>query len=106
MTRTPPNKKAERLSGDEALFKTLVDNMLDAVLIMDWDGSIVFANKASLGLVELVDTTSAEGLSVMDFIHPDYIAVAVRDLELVRAEKGGFLSEYKIRTLTGKDKWV
>ncbi len=106
MTRTPPNKKAERLSGDEALFKTLVDNMLDAVLIMDWDGSIVFANKASLGLVELVDRTSAEGLSVMDFIHPDYIAVAVRDLELVRAEKGGFLSEYKIRTLTGKDKWV
>ena len=104
--------EGSRLQSEEALFRSeklfhaLVDGMLDAVLILDWDGKIVFANRAAAALVNLQRPEDGIGRNAAEFVHPDYIEAAFRDLILVQEGKGGFLSEYVMRTSLGEEKWV
>ena len=37
----------EALRDSEERFRSLMDGILDAVLILDWDGTILFANRAA-----------------------------------------------------------
>ncbi|MGB8427307.1 MAG: PAS domain-containing protein, partial [Desulfobacterales bacterium] len=53
------------------LFQCLVDNMIDAAVIVDWSGTVLFTNVAGAALVGIEDPRSAIGLSIKDFMHPD-----------------------------------
>ena len=103
---------AERLNAENALreseelFRTLVNSMLDAAIIIDWSGNILFANAAAARLVALEHTEDTIGLNMANFIHPDSLEAAINDLVLVQGGKGGFPGEYKIITTKGKEKWV
>jgi len=96
----------EALRESEELFRSLVDNMLDAAVIIDWDGTVLFTNNAGAKLVGLEPIQKAIGLNMSRFIHPDSMEQAIRDLDLVKNGKGRFLAEYKVETLNKEIKWV
>ena len=100
-------KKVEQVLRDnEYLLRSLVDNMLDATLIIDWDGTILFGNKAAAALVGLESPESGKGLNITDFLHPEHTDAAFEHLGLVKDGKEGFFAEYKVVTVTGEEIWL
>jgi PAS domain S-box-containing protein len=99
----------ETLRDGESLFLSLVDCMVDAVAIIDWDGTILFVNKAGANLVGLESPGDVIGLNALEFAHSDFRTLIINDLLLVKNGKRGSLADYRIynlRTRTGGDKWV
>jgi PAS domain S-box-containing protein len=99
----------ETLRDGENLFLSLVDRMVDAVAIIDWDGTILFVNKAGANLVGLESPGDGIGLNALEFAHSDFRTIIINDLLLVKNGKRGSLADYriyKLRTWTGEDKWV
>jgi PAS domain S-box-containing protein len=100
-------KKIENtLRENEQLLRSLVDNMLDATLILDWNGNVLFANNAAAKLVDLEDPADGKDLNIRDFLHPEHTQTAFEHLDRVNDNKGGFLWQYKIITRKGRGKWV
>jgi two-component system cell cycle sensor histidine kinase/response regulator CckA len=100
-------RKAETtLKEKEEFIHSLVDHMLDGMIICDWDGRILFANKSAAQVVGLESAQEAIGKNVADFFHPESKKCLLQDLSLVKGGKGGFLKEYRIRKLSGADVWV
>jgi PAS domain S-box-containing protein len=96
----------EALRESEQLFQSLVDNMLDAVMILDWKGEILLANKATAELGGFKSEREVLGLNALDFIHPNYKESVIKDLKLVKRDKGGFFNTYKLVTKDGEEKWI
>ncbi len=97
--RSEKNESAE-------MFRCLVDNMLDAAVIVDWSGKVLFTNMAGAALVGIDDPGSIAGLNIKDFIHPDSLNEVFAHLKLVNEGKGGFPFEYRIVAKDGTPKWV
>jgi len=99
----------ETLRDGENLFLSLVDRMIDAVAIIDWDGTILFANKAGANLLGLESPGDVIGLNALEFAHSDFRALIINDLQLVKNGKRGSSADYriyKLRTRNGEEKWV
>lgn len=94
------------LVQNESLYRAILSNILDSVLILNWDGTILFSNKAAVELVGLDSRANMTGTSALEFIHPDDVPLVVRDLQLVKEGCEGFLAEYRIRHMKGWFKWV
>jgi two-component system, cell cycle sensor histidine kinase and response regulator CckA len=95
-----------RENESEDLFRCLVDNMLDAAVIVNRSGTVLFSNKAGAALVGIDDPRSVVGSSIKDFIHPDSLSDAFNHLVLVSEGQGGFPFEYQIIAKDGILKWV
>jgi|GEM_PF-449951 len=96
----------EALKEGEAIFRSLVDNMPDATMILYWDGTILFCNNAAANFAGLISPSECIGQNVIDFVHPDYIPLIRKNLAHEGENKGVFLAEYLVRTCQGDLKWV
>lgn len=96
----------EDLWESEELFRTLVDNMLDVAIIVDWNGTILFANNAAAHMAEVDSHEYIRGMNLTDFVHPEYREEAQRDLALVRNGKEGFVKEYKVMLPCRTEAWI
>ncbi|MFA5182814.1 MAG: ATP-binding protein [Syntrophales bacterium] len=96
----------EALRESEDLFRSLVDYMHDAMIIITWEGSILFANRAAARIIEYDRAEEFVGHNIVEYIHPDSLQKAAVDLDAVKADKMGFLSEYQLRSVTGRHIWV
>ncbi len=102
----------ERLESDDALrkseerFRSLIDTMLEAALIIDLSGTILFANISAAKLVGLEYPKQGIGKKVFDFLHPDFIAPVLHVLAKARKKTDPLVDEYKIATTSGEEKWV
>ncbi|UCF93053.1 MAG: PAS domain S-box protein [Desulfobacterales bacterium] len=94
------------LRENEELLRSLVDNMLDTAVIIDWDGTVLFFNQAGAALAELDSPQEALGINMAQFVHPDSMEQVAKDLERVRRGQGGFLAQYQLITASGKQKWI
>ena len=90
----------------ESLLQSLIDYMHDAMILLNWDGSILFANRAAARIIEFERHEEFVGHNIVEFLHPDSFQKAAEDLEAVKADKMGFLSEYQLRSGTGRRIWV
>jgi len=100
-------KLAERvLRESEALLHSLIGYMHDAMIILNWDGSILFANRAAARIIEYEQPEEFIGHNMVEYLHPDSFQKAAEDLEAVKADKMGFLSEYQLCSVTGRPIWV
>lgn len=107
LTDITESKETEKLLREsEELFRSLVDNMLDMAIIMDFSGRILFVNNAAVKMFGLERPEDALMHNMIEFLHPDSFEAAVRDLERVQNGEDGFPGEYKIVTLDKKEKWV
>jgi len=91
---------------EEEIFRSVVENMLDATLIMDWDGTILFANDTALRLMEMTSSEQMIGQNAAVFVQPESLSRVVSDLEAVRSGTTGFVSQYLLKTAQGNDLWV
>ena len=91
---------------EEEIFRSVVEHMLDAALIMDWDGTILFANNTALRLMEMTSPRQMIGQNAAGFVQPESLPRVVADLEAVRSGRNGFLSQYLLKTAQGNDLWV
>jgi PAS domain S-box-containing protein len=96
----------ESLRESEALFHSLIDYMQDAMIILNWDGSILFANRAAAKIIEFERPEEFVGHNMIEYLHPDSFQKAAEDLEAVKAGKMGFRSEYQLFSVTGRRIWV
>jgi PAS domain S-box-containing protein len=96
----------EALRDSEALFRSLIDYMHDAMIIINWDGYILFANQAAARIIEFERPEELVGHNIVEYLHPDSFQKAAEDLEAVKADRMGFLSEYQLCSVTGRRLWV
>jgi PAS domain S-box-containing protein len=103
---TERKKAEEALKESEERFRSLIDNMIEAALIIDWNGEIIFANNSAAKMVGLDDPNQGIGKKVFDFLHPDFITRVLNVLAKARKYTQPIIDEYLIKTIDGVDKWV
>ncbi|KQC09728.1 MAG: hypothetical protein APR62_13580 [Smithella sp. SDB] len=99
-------KLEEAFKASEKRFRTLINVMMDALIIIDWDGTILFANKAAAELVDLKNPEEGIGLNISEFICEEFMTQALTDIGLVKEGRKGFPTRYKIKTRKGTIRWV
>jgi PAS domain S-box-containing protein len=102
---TERKKAEEALKASEENFRALVDNTLDGILILNFEGKVITANAAvgkMLGL-ELKDVT---GRNIAEYLAPESIPIAISDQINVLNNKGGYLSIYKVIPSAGEPLWI
>ncbi len=103
---TERKKAEEALRQSEERFKSLVNRMLEAVLILQWDGTILFANNSAATLVNLSSPKEAIGTKVMRYLHPDSLLKVKKALIDARRNPDLFSEEFKVITTDNSIKWV
>lgn len=107
MEKAKESEKSKRMLQEKAeLFQSLLDNILDGILICNWDGKILFANKSAARMVGLKSPEEGLGRDSLVFVHPDSKKSICQDLALVKEGKGGILKEYRLNTVDGESIWV
>lgn len=96
----------QELLNNEDIFRLLIDQMLDALLILDWDGTILFANQAAADLVQLASPEQGIGMNALDFIHTASLEAVIQDQQQVQEDRGGFLNQYQFITLKKEVRWA
>ncbi len=100
-------KKAEdSLRESEALFRSLVDNIQDPVLILDFNGLTLFANNASARLVGIPVPAQGEHVAIGEYLAPESLKRVLADMESVRKDGGPLIAELGIITAAGALRWV
>ncbi|MDO9515695.1 MAG: PAS domain S-box protein [Syntrophales bacterium] len=99
------SKGPDRLRDDES-YEILAENTLEGVLVLDFEGKILFATPASVKMAGFKRAGDFIGTNLLNYVAPDYRNKVIRDQKTVMAGGGGFLSEYKGVTKDGKELWV
>lgn len=94
------------LKQSDELFRSLWEKNLDATLILDWNGEILFANPAAAKLGGIKSPEDAIGHNILDYVDEQTQKRIIKHINLVKQDKGGFLAEYKIKTSSGENKFV
>jgi len=103
---TERKKTIQRLVESEERFRSLVNNILEAVIIVDWNGKILFANQSAAKLVELDSPEKGFGRSVTEFLHPSDIDKAVRLYSFNKESNKTVRDTFQIVTSTKQLRWV
>ncbi|KKG34750.1 histidine kinase [Methanosarcina mazei] len=99
-------KKAEKaLKESEENFRTLVNNTLDGILILDFEGRVLAAN-AAIGKMLGMELEKVAGIDIMKYLAPESVPVAVEDQINVLNGRGGYLSVYKSTSCNGEPLWI
>jgi len=88
------------------LYKNLVENSLEGILILDLDGKVIFANHAIAKIFGFKCAEETFGKNVLDFIDSKYRKRLIKDQILVKMGKGGFLNTYKALTPSNEKIWI
>jgi PAS domain S-box-containing protein len=103
---TERKKSEEALKESEERFRALIDNMIEAALIIDWKGKVIFANNGAARLVGFEEPSQVIGKKVFEFLHPDYISKVSEALVFLRKNPAPFIDEYIIKTVNNEELWV
>jgi len=106
MAQKKSKKIEKKLPESEKFYATLIQNIKDGVVVIDFKGKILFANQAAARIAGLKSSQKWVGSNILKFIAPEFRKNVIKDNLLVKKGKGGFLAEYKIITVKGKDVWV
>ena len=106
MTLRNVKKRKESCGESQDRFRFLVDNMLDAAVIIDPDGKTLFANKAAVDLLGINSPEYGIGINVDNFIHPDSRKAFIKNYLKTKKGHDKILTEYKIVTPQGEEKDV
>jgi PAS domain S-box-containing protein len=86
----------------EEKFRSLVEYGLEAILILDLQGKILFANNAALRLTETGNEAGFIGRNVMEFIAPESREDIIRDFIQVSEGHDAYLAQYNVISAQGK----
>ncbi len=103
---TDRKKTIQRLAESEERFRSLVNSIAEAVVIVDWNGKILFANQSAAKLVDLDSPEKGVGKSITEFLHPSDIDKAIRMISFDNDFSQQRTEKYRILTISNKIKWV
>lgn len=103
---TERKQTIQRLTESEERFRSLVNNIIEAVIIVDWNGKILFANQSAAKLVDLDSPEKGVGRSVTEFLHPSNIDKAIRLISFERDSNEMIRDTFQIVTAKDQIKWV
>jgi len=99
-------KKAEKaLKASEENFRALVNNTLDGIIILNFEGEVIAAN-AAVGKMFNMQLEKITGTSITKYLAPESVPVAIEDQINVLNDKGGYLSVYKAISSRGEPFWI
>jgi PAS domain S-box-containing protein len=93
---TKQKKITDELKKEEENFKNIVEKQLNAVVIVDWKGKIVFANQAFVVLGSYSGKEKVVGKNIFSYIHPDSRMKVIKDMSRTAKGQGGYVAEYKV----------
>jgi len=96
----------DALRESEEKFHTLVDYALEAILILDLQGQILFANNAASHTIELEECAGLIGRNVMEFVAPVSREDVTRDFEQVAGGHDSYLARYHLISAKGREIYV
>ena len=98
-------KKA--IIASEATYRTLINNLIEGLVIIDFQGRILFTNPAVANILGYSPAESRQFLltNMTDFLHPDSVPVAIEDLKKVYQGENPLI-EYKILRKDGSIGWI
>lgn len=103
----PPNATPDELANGKAdFYKLLVENINEAILLIDEKGKHVYRNPA-VARISGYDTEDLRDKTIFDFIHPDDVALAKNNLsEIVMQQGKSAINQYRILRKDGSYVWV
>jgi PAS domain S-box-containing protein len=101
-----PSHIEEDLHEIQEHYGFITDHMLDAMVIIDWEGNFLYANKATFSLVGLEMMHDLSSLNIFQFIAPEDQQTTRENLLKTRKGKEPYLSLYKIITRDGQERWI
>jgi PAS domain S-box-containing protein len=104
---TEKRKAAAALDESEIKFRALVEHSLDAILIADFTGTMLFANQALCRLIEVPDCQAMIGTTnMMEFVAPESRSAVRHDTSQVSQGIDAYLVTYKLITGSKQEIWV
>ncbi len=101
------SNKEQALRESEEKFRALVEHSLDGILITDFTGKLLFANRAAGLLINAPGYESMIGIrNVLEFVAPESKAEVLKDFAQVAQGIDTYLAHYKIITETKREIWV
>jgi len=99
--------KEQALLESEEKYRTLVEYSLEAIIIVDLKGKILFLNQAAGRLIEMDRYRDIIGTkNVLEYVSSESRPDVIRDFGQVSIGVDGYLSRYKIVTTQGHERWV
>jgi len=95
----------DALQESERNFRTLVENTLDGIFILDFEGKILAAN-AAVGKILDVGLDEIIGTNFDRFLAPESITFARKNFTNTFNDKAGYLNAYKVITTKREEIWI
>jgi PAS domain S-box-containing protein len=87
----------EKTAGpDRRLMATLVDQMHEPTLILDFEGHLLHGNTLAADVLGLAGAAQIAGMELAAIMHPDSVAQAAADLAAVQQSEADFFGNYKL----------
>ncbi|MCX6695976.1 MAG: PAS domain S-box protein, partial [Methanoregula sp.] len=96
----------EALRESEEKFRSLVEHALEGILILDLQGTILFANNATARMIEADDHAGLIGRNVMEFVAPESREDVMKDFIEVSRGRDAYLAHYNAISAKGNKFWV
>jgi PAS domain S-box-containing protein len=90
------------LQESEEKFRSLVEYARESVLLVDFDGKILFANNAAARTIEMDSLKGLVGRNVMEFIAPECREDVIKDFMQVAQGHDAYLAKYSALSAQGK----
>ena len=90
----------------EEKYRVLTESMLDAILLTDVNGRIIYANPVALEMFGFKDIKELQKKTFFDLVLPQFIEKAKIDLNLISSGKGEYLVEYQVKDVKGTSFWA
>jgi len=104
ITETEGYRQVIRESEDK--YRVLTESMLDAILLTDINGRIIYVNPVALDMFGFKDIKELQKKTFFDLVLPQFIERAKIDLNLISSGKGEYLVEYQVKDVKGTSFWV
>ncbi|MFH2028444.1 MAG: PAS domain-containing protein [Nanoarchaeota archaeon] len=89
-------KVEEDIKENEKKFQEILNNLIDGIVILDWKGTIIFANNSLGKMAGLNSGKELIGKNAIEFVHKDSKLQIIKDIQSVKSGKGGFIGSYKM----------
>jgi PAS domain S-box-containing protein len=86
----------DTLGPDRQLMTTLVDQMLEPTVMLDFEGNLLHGNELAAGVLGLDSASEIPGLGLPAVMHPDSLEQAAVDLEGVKQATAPFSAKYML----------
>ncbi|PXF53564.1 MAG: hypothetical protein C4B56_01440 [Candidatus Methanophagaceae archaeon] len=95
----------QRLAAQEKNLSLVFDNLLDGILIVDYDGRILKYNSVLAAMFE-VEPEEMIGRNILELVAPESRDAVREILKDVRAGRGGHPGTYRVINRSGREFWV